>query len=83
VDFRLCITKIASVQKTCGVDPKVLASMIYDRLSRCEPTVAPEALIEYCGRASVMVRSVAGANWEAMVLGPLHTLAAERGAATK
>jgi hypothetical protein len=27
VDFRLCITKIASVQKTCGIDPKVLGAV--------------------------------------------------------
>jgi hypothetical protein len=36
VDFRLCITKIASVQKTCGIDPKVLARMIYNGSSWCE-----------------------------------------------
>ena len=53
MDFRLCITKIASVQKTCGIDPKVLARMIYNGSSWCEPTVAPETLIEYFGRASV------------------------------
>jgi hypothetical protein len=27
VDFRLCVTKIASVQKTCGIDPKVLGAV--------------------------------------------------------
>ena len=28
------VTKIASVQKTCGIDPKVLARMIHDGSSR-------------------------------------------------
>ncbi len=27
MDFRLCVTKIASVQKTCRIDPKVLGAV--------------------------------------------------------